>query len=378
MTHILLDSVLAPNPTLFTDHEVGTGRRSKSSTRKVDHYVKIKPSNVEIWEDFNFSTIISGYGHVIHTILKEPPRFRPTRSMCELGGETSMRNIVLTWCKDRVNEGMKSAAASIQRELRQSQIEPSLRVEEIGIKRNPELDRNVPRMRGDRAGTFFKPDTYVIGLVERNKGPIYMPIEIKPSTIWQSSMLLDETVDPNTALHPLRQLGTYCKSCDVRIGLIITSNEAVAVRYYNIDVWEVGCQYMPVPWSNSGRQLTVNFTLWACVMLSLNDKYHHIVPRSHLFPDISTWQAEPGLWRTTYRHIYSGHCTNRSPRDARVLKKAVRKGQPPNEIPERIMVNIGASDGDLRKEQNKIKARKNVEAVEKRTLHTVKSGRVTK
>ncbi|TGJ79360.1 hypothetical protein E0Z10_g9401 [Xylaria hypoxylon] len=162
--------------------------------------------------------------------------------------------------------------------------------------------------------------------------------------------MLEDGTDEDMALQPLRQLGTYCKNCDTRIGVIVTPEEAVAVRYYDVDDWEVGCHYMPVPWSNSGRELTVNLTIWACAVLSLNDKYHHIVPRPHLFPEINTWQEGP--IKGHYQHVYSGRLSTELPVGAIVVDKKKLLG----EVPERVVVNIGSSDEDILKGQRRIAA----------------------
>ncbi|KAI1355929.1 hypothetical protein F5Y01DRAFT_113461 [Xylaria sp. FL0043] len=366
MTGTLLDALLKPNPTLNTSFETSTGREGRTSSRKVEHYVKLRPSNIEVWEDFNFSTIISAYDHVLHTTIDEPMR-SPTRSECNLFSKSSMGTIVSSWCKDRMNEGMKLAARRIQRDLHQTPIEPSLRVGEIEIERNP---GSLLQM-AEYPAAYFKPDSYVHGIVKLHGGPMYLPIVIKPSSAWRSSILFDETVGPKTALQPLRQLGTYCKSCNVRIGLIITSEEAVAVRYYEINTWEVGCQYMPVPWSNFGQQLTVNLTLWTCVMLSLNDRHHSIVPRSHLFPEIGTWLEEPGSGETVYHHIYSGHYTRSFPGSATVVKKGKGlQNLSGNGVSKRRVVDytVGTNE-DLWKHKHQIKGGNYLELAELRALY---------
>ncbi len=364
MNKIFLNSVLEPNPDLVTVWQKGQG----SSSKIVKSYVQLDPDNLKVWSAFSFANITSAYRHVIHTRLSHPPSFRPTRSMRTMGPEQSMRNIVLTWCKDRVNEGMKRAARVIQQNLGQPEIEPSLRVEEVNVKKNHLFTKNLPKELQDRPGNYVRPDSYVMGLVELQRGPIYMPVEIKPSSIWRSSMFEDGT-DEDIALQPLRQLGTYCKNCDTRIGVILTPDEAVAVRYYDIDEWEVGCHYMPVPWSNSGHRLTVNLTIWACAVLSLNDEYHHIVPRLHLFPEINTWQEGPR--KGYYQHLYSGRFTTKLPVGAVVIAEK----PPSGEVPERVVVNIGSTDEDILKGQRRIAAQQKLRRI---SLLGVKSGDSTK
>ncbi|KAI0513291.1 hypothetical protein F5B22DRAFT_611979 [Xylaria bambusicola] len=355
-----LSRVQEANPDLETYYE---GRQGGSS-KTVKSYVKIKGRNAELWKEFNSANITSAYRHVLDTVVNRPPSSRPSRSMCLIGLEESMKNIVLDWCKKRIDEGLKLAAAVIQKDLGQPQIEPSFRVEQINIEKDPSLTENIPEEDQDRPGKYVRPDAYVMGRADIQSGPMYMPLEIKPSSLWRSSMLMTDEKS-QAGLQPLRQLGTYCKVCDTRIGVIITPEEAVAVRYYDISEWEVGCHFMPVPWSNSGDQLTVNLAIWACAALSLNDKYHHIVPKPHLFPEINTWQEAPS--KGYYRHLYSGRYDSKLPPGAIIDTKENSL----EEVPERVVVTIGSSAENILRGQRRAMAQ---QELRRRCLLSVKSG----
>ncbi|KAI1272995.1 hypothetical protein F5Y07DRAFT_391588 [Xylaria sp. FL0933] len=352
MSTTVQDRLSEPNIQLNIEGQKGQG----TSTKLVKSFVKLNHDNVDNWAEFTFANITSTYQHVLRTVFTPCTVMVPTSSECIIGPERSMENVLMMWSKRKFSEAMKLAASVIQQDLRQPLIEPSMRVEGICIQKREQFMESIPKEDQDRPGKYVKPDAYVMGPVEGTKGPIYMPFEIKTSSVWRSSMLKDQKVK-GAALQPLRQLGTYCKNCETRIGILLTPIEAVAVRYYDIDEWEVGCHYRAVPWSNRGRQLTVNLAIWACVMMSLNDEYHHIVPKSQLFPEINTWQ-ECSV-KGYYQHLYSGRVSSELPIGAAVVPRKAPSGK----TADRVVVNYGATDEQILREQKRVTAQQSLPSI---------------
>ncbi|SPJ81633.1 uncharacterized protein FTOL_09038 [Fusarium torulosum] len=125
------------------------------------------------------------------------------------------------------------------------------------------------------------------------------------ASTWQSNLLLQELA--RQGLLPLQRLATYCLLSNTRYGFIFTSAELVVVRVSGTTacrpVAPCRVEWRSIPWSASGPGvLTVKFSLWSLVMMSLQAEYRAICTPERILPVHLWWRYRNCERREVFRH----------------------------------------------------------------------------
>lgn len=292
---------MTPNPALDLRHQpVGSVTQSHN-------YETLEEEHVLDWPNFTFENLKSAYGHLFdirHITSNAIQDFRGSPGEIEKEGHVD--DVTLPWDYQICRHPMKRGVEKIQTDLGVERCDVTMR--HLG-----QLSKD-PRSDGKAKSPDWRIFLRDLHDPEDEKRTVAVWGGSKRSSKWSSDPDHMLRGYRNNWIRPFGQVLTYCVSNSTRYGYVLTLEEIVALRVYE-DKSTPGtpwrAQHAPVPWTAADDGvLTVNLTIWALTMMSLNEGHRLIRSLDHTLP-LDLWWEDQGRGQgafgsSTYEHHLSG------------------------------------------------------------------------
>ncbi|KAM7219530.1 hypothetical protein V8F06_005085 [Rhypophila decipiens] len=290
-------AVLTQKPPDLNREREGTGRNTRGP-----FWVDVADTDVSLWHDFTFETIMAAYGDLLGRTAPGDPRRRiraedMSLSDCDIVCEDAMDFFFHGWFGKVVKGCMKDT--------------PSLACD-----LDPAISRGKPEDESDGTkAKAFNPD-WLIHV--HPDGQVFVVGESKLDSKWKSQWSSSfsgpgkrlKTDHQAERIWPIRQIATYCNRANTRYGFLFTPLELVAVRVSNIPTTSLstscGVEYRSVPYANwGGQKLTVSLALWALAMMGANENVRNCALKRQ-YVSLGSWSRQRGTGSNKLVHCLSG------------------------------------------------------------------------
>jgi hypothetical protein len=280
----LYEALITANQTLYYNH------MGPDSTLSIQTAYDSIPIEVMHWDDFNIQSLTEAYGDTLSSNI-DIQSSELHSSSPQISGLNTLKAV----CECYVFHLLRQAIARGTEDI---------------VGRLDQRMPNVETVRDDQIASRYRSGLSVLlrdPSISKTPARLVVSCFYRASQ-WQSNFLLQELTPQN--LLPLQRLATYCLLANTRYGFIFTGAELVVVRISGTtscrSVATCRVEWRSIPWIASGPGvLTVKFSLWSLVMMSLQAEYRAICTPERILPVHLWWRYRNCEGREVFRHHLS-------------------------------------------------------------------------